>query len=166
MPPPGRLSARPKGLATKPTGLPHSKARQAGRTYTALSAFGRSVARVLRRVRPATAPDEHQGIRQHAIDGPIAGGVVAQRQSCRRGTEADVDETPVSLLVFPSIGFPLERNGPPPCLRVFPWLPAWALGGRGVRRFAPDPPSSTVQVKPGRVAQAESLGGLRRGGGM
>src|SRR5829696_4439881 len=146
MPPPGRLSARPKGLATKPTGLPHSKARQAGRTYTALSAFGRSVARVLRRVRPATAPDEHQGIRQHAIDGPIAGGVVAQRQSCRRGTEADVDETPVSLLVFPSICFPLwvsplSATGRRPAFGCFLGFPPGPLeeGGSAASRRTPLP---------------------------
>jgi hypothetical protein len=33
------------------------------------------------------------------------------------------------------MGFAIERNRPPPRLRVFPWRPAWALGGRGVRRF-------------------------------
>jgi hypothetical protein len=71
----------------------------------------------------------------------------------------------VSLHLFRSMGFSLERNRPPPRLRVFPWLPAWALGGRGVRRFAPDSPSSTVQVNLDGPAQAGSWSGLRRGGG-
>jgi hypothetical protein len=33
------------------------------------------------------------------------------------------------------MGFSLERNRPPPRLQVFPWLPACAHRGRGVRRF-------------------------------
>jgi hypothetical protein len=32
----------------------------------------------------------------------------------------------VSLHLFRSMGFFPERNRPPPRLRVFPWLPAWA----------------------------------------
>ena len=60
--------------------------------------------------------------------------------------------TGVSLLVFRSICFALwvsalSATGAPPRLQVFPWLPAWAYRGRGVRRCAPDPPSSTYQSK-------------------
>ena len=44
------------------------------------------------------------------------------------------------------MGFFDERNSPPPRPLVLRWLRAWALGGRGVRCFAPDPPSSTRHV--------------------
>jgi hypothetical protein len=51
----------------------------------------------------------------------------------------------VSLHLFRSICFaqwvsPLSATGPPPRPLVLRWLRAWALGGRGVRRFAPEPP--------------------------
>jgi hypothetical protein len=40
------------------------------------------------------------------------------------------------------MGFAIERNRPPPRLRVFPWLPAWAFeeGGSGASADQGEPP--------------------------
>jgi hypothetical protein len=76
--------------------------------------------------------------------------------------------------LFPSLCFPpsVSLYGFPPWAQQAAAPPsgvslASRLGfrGRGVRRFAPDPPSSTCQVNLDRPAQARSWRGLRRGGG-
>jgi hypothetical protein len=79
----------------------------------------------------------------------VPGFLGSPRNDAARGMGSRVGES-VSLLVFPSICFALwvsalsatgRRPAPGPFL-------AFRLGfrGRGVRRFAPDPPSSTRQV--------------------
>src|SRR5688500_3443756 len=67
-----------------------------------------------------------------ATDGAIAGGVVEQRQSRSRRREAGVDETPVSLLVFPSICFALwvsslSATGRRPAVGCFVGVPPGLL---------------------------------------
>jgi hypothetical protein len=51
----------------------------------------------------------------------------------QRGARAGDGWFPLGVSFY---GFSLERNRPPPRLQVFPWLPACAHRGRGVRRLA------------------------------
>jgi hypothetical protein len=75
-----------------------------------------------------------------------------------------------SLCFAPSVslyGFLPERNRPPPRLRVFPWLPAWALGGRG-SAASRRTPFLDCPGKPGRASPGGKLewpqAGRRQGG--
>jgi hypothetical protein len=66
------------------------------------------------------------------------------------------------------MGFSHGRNRPPPRLRVFPWLPAWALGGRGsaASRRTPflDCPGKTWTGQPRRELEWPQAG-RRQGSG-
>jgi hypothetical protein len=65
------------------------------------------------------------------------------------------------------MGFSYERNRPPPRLRLFPWLPAWALGGRG-SAASRRTPFLDCPGKPGRASPGGKLewpqAGRRQGG--
>jgi hypothetical protein len=98
----------------------------------ALSAFGGCVARVLQKSARYCARTSTRASARARSTGPCIGGVVEQRQSRRQGTR-ELKPTGYlfpSLCFLPSVallGFFHERNRPLPRLRVFPWLPAWAL---------------------------------------
>src|SRR5215211_1465792 len=119
--------------------------------------------------RPATAPDEHRGVRQNAIDGPIAGGVVdSGKAGAGEGKLTLTKHLFLSLCFPPSVslyGFlPLSATGRRPAFGCFLGFPPGLLeeGGPPLRA---GPPSSTVQVNLDGPAQAGSWSGVRRSGG-
>ena len=78
----------------------------------ALSTTGKSVVSPATEVLPATAPDEHQGVRRNAIDGPVADGMVEQREAGAGGMR----ELKPTEHLFPSLCFP-------PSVSLYAFLP-------------------------------------------